>query len=230
MSKFKKFELPTAVEEAREEALSLLWLLREKGRDSRKDVEGSLDRHIRPGILAEMEKDGGLRVKGGKVLFTKKGEDKARDIVRRNRLAERMLTDLLMVPAEKIEADACRIEHVLSRGLSSAICTLLGHPEACPHGLPIPRGSCCAETRAKAAPVMRRLARLKAGETGVVSYLSFPERPDTQRLLSLGLVPGTRVRVEQRSPAFVVSAGENTIAMESAVAEGVFIRAAEEKS
>lgn len=68
------------------------------------------------------------------------------------------------------------------------------------------------------------LERLRAGARGRVVRLDAPDSPDAQRLLSLGLVPGAELSVEQRWPAFVVRVGDAVVAMESAVARGIFIR------
>lgn len=164
------------------------------------------------------------REEGGAAALTGEDESRAREVVRRLRLAERLLTDVLALGADDIAEDACRMEHVLSAGTSDAICTLLGHPRACPHGKPVPRGSCCESSRDTARALLMPLDQLKEGEEGRVAYLLSPDSPDAQRLLSMGLVPGSPVRLEQTRPAFVVSAGANTVAMETAVAAGIVVR------
>ena len=80
--------------------------------------------------------------------FTRKGEARARDVIRRHRLAERLFMDVLSIHDEdEIESSACKFEHILSPEVTDRMCTLLGHPKACPHGSPIPQGECCAEHR-----------------------------------------------------------------------------------
>lgn len=164
------------------------------------------------------------REEGGTGSLSGEDEARARQVVRRLRLAERLLTDVLALGADDIAEDACRMEHVLSAGTSDAICTLLGHPKACPHGKPVPRGSCCEASRDTARALLMPLDQMKEGEEGRVAYLLSPDSPDAQRLLSMGLVPGSPVRLEQTRPAFVVSAGANTVAMEAAVAGGIVVR------
>lgn len=166
-----------------------------------------------------LEREGGLSVS-----LSAEDERRAGEVVRRLRLAERLLTDVLALGADDIAEDACRMEHVLSEGTADAICTLLGHPKTCPHGKPLPRGACCAGARDTARALLLPLDQLAQGEAGRVAYLISPDSPDAQRLLSMGLVPGTSVRLEQRRPAFVVSAGANTVAMEEAVAAGIVVR------
>ena len=72
------------------------------------------------------------------------GRQRAADIIRRHRLAERLFTDSLAMDSEsEIEQQACKFEHILSTEATDKICTFLGHPRTCPHGAPIPPGPCC---------------------------------------------------------------------------------------
>ena len=78
------------------------------------------------------------------VEFTPRGRQRAADIVRRHRLAERLFTDSLALDSEsEIEQQACKFEHILSTEATDKICAFLGHPRTCPHGAPIPPGPCC---------------------------------------------------------------------------------------
>lgn len=81
------------------------------------------------------------------VELTARGRQRAADIIRRHRLAERLFTDCLALDSEtEIEQQACKFEHILSTGATDKICGFLGHPRTCPHGAPIPPGSCCEKT------------------------------------------------------------------------------------
>jgi putative ABC transport system ATP-binding protein len=78
------------------------------------------------------------------VELTSRGRQRAADIIRRHRLAERLFTDSLALDSEtEIEQQACKFEHILSREATDKICSFLGHPLTCPHGAPIPPGPCC---------------------------------------------------------------------------------------
>ncbi len=80
------------------------------------------------------------------VQLTARGRQRAADIIRRHRLAERLFTDSLALESEsEIEQQACKFEHILSPEATDKICTFLGHPRTCPHGAPIPAGQCCAK-------------------------------------------------------------------------------------
>jgi Mn-dependent DtxR family transcriptional regulator len=78
------------------------------------------------------------------VEFTPRGRQRAADIIRRHRLAERLFTDSLAMDSEtEIEQQACKFEHILSPEATDKICSFLGHPRTCPHGAAIPPGPCC---------------------------------------------------------------------------------------
>ena len=78
------------------------------------------------------------------VELTPRGRQRAADIIRRHRLAERLFTDSLAMDSEsEIEQQACKFEHILSPEATDKICAFLGHPRTCPHGAPIPPGACC---------------------------------------------------------------------------------------
>lgn len=77
------------------------------------------------------------------VSLTEEGKTKARNIVRRHRLAERLLVDILNIPKENIERVACGFEHSINAEVEEEICKLLKHPAFCPHGNSIPAGKCC---------------------------------------------------------------------------------------
>lgn len=80
------------------------------------------------------------------VALTVRGRQRAADIIRRHRLAERLFTDSLAMDSEtEIEQQACKFEHILSSEATDKICTFLGHPRTCPHGSPIPPGPCCGK-------------------------------------------------------------------------------------
>jgi putative ABC transport system ATP-binding protein len=79
----------------------------------------------------------------GEVRLTPNGTRRARDIVRRHRLAERLFKDTFSIEDSEAQTQACRFEHIISPELDQRICTFLGHPQTCPHGNPIPPGDCC---------------------------------------------------------------------------------------
>src|SRR5438132_4559996 len=80
------------------------------------------------------------------VELTPRGRQRAADIIRRHRLAERLFTDSLALDsATEFEQQPAKSEHILSPEATDKICTFLGHPRTCPHGAPIPPGACCGK-------------------------------------------------------------------------------------
>ncbi|MFY9560182.1 MAG: ATP-binding cassette domain-containing protein [Terriglobales bacterium] len=107
-------------------------------------------------------KPAGVSVGDGSAIvqLTTRGRQRAADIIRRHRLAERLFTDSLAMDSEtEIEQQACKFEHILSSEATDKICTFLGHPRTCPHGSPIPPGPCCGrhtETSRTSVALSRR--------------------------------------------------------------------------
>ena len=85
-----------------------------------------------------------VRLAENQVQLTDEGEVRARSVIRRHRLAERLFMDVLAIRDDAaVETNACTFEHILSPEVTDRICTFLGHPKTCPHGSPIPPGECC---------------------------------------------------------------------------------------
>jgi putative ABC transport system ATP-binding protein len=96
----------------------------------------------------------GVSVGDGSMIveLTTRGRQRAADIIRRHRLAERLFTDSLALDSEsEIEQQACKFEHILSPEATDKICTFLGHPRTCPHGALIPPGPCCGRADERSA-------------------------------------------------------------------------------
>jgi putative ABC transport system ATP-binding protein len=94
-------------------------------------------------LAARLAPRGAVAVQDSQVTLTPEGRIRARDIVRRHRLAERLFTDTFAIATSQADSHACRFEHIISPELDQKICTFLGHPTTCPHGSKIPPGSCC---------------------------------------------------------------------------------------
>ena len=84
-----------------------------------------------------------VELRDSQVQLTPGGSRRARDVVRRHRLAERLFTDTFAIEDSEAHNQACKFEHIISPELDQRICTFLGHPKTCPHGNPIPPGACC---------------------------------------------------------------------------------------
>jgi putative ABC transport system ATP-binding protein len=84
-----------------------------------------------------------VELRNGEVQLTPGGSQRARNVVRRHRLAERLFKDTFAIDESEVHNQACKFEHIISPELDQRICTFLGHPKTCPHGNPIPPGDCC---------------------------------------------------------------------------------------
>ena len=89
--------------------------------------------------VARMERDGLLRVENDRhLVMTPEGRRLATHVMRKHRLAERLLVDVIGLPWEDVHIEACRWEHVISEAVEKRLVTLLNAPSVCPHGNPIP--------------------------------------------------------------------------------------------
>jgi putative ABC transport system ATP-binding protein len=75
--------------------------------------------------------------------LTRQGERRAREVIRRHRLSERLFFEMFNIHEDLLDDNACKIEHSLSSEVTEKLCIFLKHPQTCPHGSPIPRGACC---------------------------------------------------------------------------------------
>ncbi len=138
-----------------DEVLEQMWSARERSANQATHREST---HFTPTqhrkLTLIMARIGMVTVEGNAVEFTPLGKERARSVIRRHRLAERLFTDVLSIRDEAaVESNACTFEHILSPEVTDRICTFLGHPATCPHGSPIPAGDCCEVASARPLPV-----------------------------------------------------------------------------
>ncbi|MFX1561834.1 MAG: metal-dependent transcriptional regulator [Promethearchaeota archaeon] len=156
------------------------------------------------------------------VCLTGKGRRLAMDVLRRHRIAERLLVDMLGVSWEKAHEIACEWEHLLTPELCERVLERLDVPLTCPHGNPIPSANGSLE-----AIPQESLADLDEGEEAVIDCVS-EESPELLRMIaSMGMLPGVLIRVIQVSSlgdTFLVEVGTAQFALSHAIAERVRIR------
>ena len=160
------------------------------------------------------------------LTLTASGHPEAARAVRRHRLAERLLADVLMTEEALLDEHACRLEHVLFDGLDNSICTLLGHPRFCPHGKPIPRGECCRQMRASVSPLIAPLCELEPGDRGHVAYIQMNNPRRLQKMMAMGVLPGVPITLLRRFPSFVFEAGYSQFAVDEDIAADIYVRLA----
>lgn len=214
----------TVESERIDEALELLWLLGEEGRyETERFMRSSDDPD--PSAVIEVLLSGGLaHVEHSGIKLTPKGFELAKGLIRRHRLAERLFTDVFDLPKDRIEEDACRMEHMLSEELTESVCTFLGHPPTCPHGKPIPRGECCKKYRVDVQPVVVRLTDFEVGQRGKIVFITPSEAARIGRLSSIGIIPGAVVRLVQRRPSVVIEIDETTVAIDPELGKEILIK------
>jgi DtxR family Mn-dependent transcriptional regulator len=216
-----------------EELLETVFTEHEEGRDQVAPVLArAAAAHAPDAAHADLEAlaaDGLLLLDGSRVALTAAGEARARDVVRRHRLTERLFRDLLAVSESTMEDQACELEHILSPEATESVCTLLGHPPTCPHGRPIPPGACCGAFQRTLRPLVTGLRHFELGATGRIVFIApkFHDRMD--RLAALGVIPGSEVRLHQRSPSYVIEIGETTIALDPEIAGEIFVKPVERR-
>jgi DtxR family Mn-dependent transcriptional regulator len=134
--------MQTAFSQEAEEYIEIIYKLQKRnGVAKTKDLAENL--HVVPGSITNtiehLESHGLVAHEPYRgVKLTKDGEKIALDILRRHRLAERLLTDILKAEWSSVHEDACRLEHALSKNVIDLLEKRLGHPKYCPHGNPIP--------------------------------------------------------------------------------------------
>lgn len=205
----------------RDELLEMLWRLKEFYTSDlatlrEHDSTGEYEEY-----LMEFSNNGIIHMRGESIELSELGLAKAEGLVRRHRLAERMLVDVLGKDPIETEQAACEFEHILAPELVDAICTLLGHPKTCPHGIPIPSGPCCQESRSQVASVVVPLTQLSVGTRSTIAFLNTNDRDRLDKLMAMGLVPGVGIKLMQRYPAMVVQVGHSQIAFEESVGEAI---------
>lgn len=174
--------------------------------------------------IRELTRSGYVTFSNDQISLSRKGEAEARGAVRRHRLAERLLADVLDVKRGILNEVSCRFEHLLHKGVEDEVCILLGHPRVCPHGKTIPLGKCCREYRKKAGKLVASLAELNPGEKGSIAYIHTSGEGELQKLLAMGAVPGSPVHLLQKFPSYVFKIGNSQFAVDKKIAGNIYVR------
>lgn len=129
------------------------------------------------------------------VKLTEKGLKIALQVVRRHRLAERLLTDILKVEWDKAHDAACKLEHGITDEIIKPLEKALKHPKTCPHGNPIPT-KCGGIIEEKSQPV----TKLNEREQGTIVKITDEESDLLHYLDKIGLVPGASIEIVEKAP------------------------------
>lgn len=154
-------------------------------------------------------------------ILTDKGSAAAAVLVRRHRLSERFLADMLGVPWDQIHDEACKFEHVISDTVEQKLLEALGNPTTCPHGNPIPGADGTVDSQ-NAEP----LAIMQPKSRGTIARITDESPEFLQYLAQLGLMPNAPVEVEEVAPfggPIVVKTRGASYAIGRGVADHIFV-------
>jgi DtxR family transcriptional regulator, Mn-dependent transcriptional regulator len=169
-------------------------------------------------MIGRLEHDGYVtKARDKSVEFTEEGHRQAEAMVRRHRLIERFLTDVLGIPWDEVHEEAERLEHAMSPVLEERMRAAIGDATTCPHGHPIVEGA-----REEGVP----LADVQPGASLRVLRFENEAEDLLHYLKDTGLHPGLEGKLESSAPdEIVVSSGEGTHALTRSVAETVSVHA-----
>lgn len=207
-----------------EEALSVIWEFIERKENNIDKICAEISNQFGKDSFEDLIKNKYLLSDKKGVILTPSGETIAKDLIRRQRLAERLLSDVLEIKEDVNSPIACEFEHILHKEVEESICTLLGHPRQCPHGSPIPEGNCCIKAKETVESIVLPLSKLKSNQKAKIVYILTGKQSQLHKLMSLGIRPGSIITVHQTFPSFVIQTGETQIAFENDVAGNIFAR------
>jgi len=206
--------------ERSQEILETLWInIVEEKKDAL-----SLGLAEREEAVTELVKNGCVDILKGEIRLKEKGKKEGEKIIRRHRLAERLLVDVLDMKKNLIHEVGCKFEHLLLEEVEENVCTLLGHPKICPHGKPIPPGRCCEKSAREVARVVCLLKDLEIEDRGTIAYLATNDSGRLNRLMAMGALPGISITMVQKFPSYVFQIGQSQFAVDQEMAEGIYVR------
>ena len=186
--------METALSQEAEEYIEIIYKLQKRNSIAKtKDLAESL--HVVPGSITNtiehLESHGLVRHEPYRgVKLTKEGERLALTIIRRHRLAERFLTDILKADWSTVHADACKLEHAMSKNVTDLLEEKLEHPKFCPHGNPIPTDAGLIEDLPTVA-----LTEANSNESYIVDRIINEENVNLEMLYDKGIKPQASIQV-----------------------------------
>jgi DtxR family transcriptional regulator, Mn-dependent transcriptional regulator len=180
--------------------------------------------------VARMERDGLVTVEGDRHLeLTGEGMRLATRVMRKHRLAERLLTDVIGLDWELVHAEACRWEHVMSETVERRLVELLGHPTESPYGNPIPGLAELGETASdELVEGLGLLADLAGAEQSSVRVRRISEElqkdePLMGTLRRIGAVPDKVIGVSTTQAGVLVGSGGESAELDLEAASHIFV-------
>jgi len=209
--------------EKAEEVLEALWLAVEENGQAFLDPEVMGFPTDDP-IYQELTGHALIEIRQGMIYFRPEGREEGKITIRRHRLAERLMMDVLNMRGDEGEYKACQFEHLLNEGADVKVCTMLNHPSTCPHGKPIPPGACCDEARAQGDLGIVALTEFKSGQEGEIAYIQTDDNKKMQKLMAMGVLPGNKITLVQSFPSYIFRVGYSEFAIDTNLAREIFVR------
>ncbi len=206
----------------KDEYLEKMWYMKEENKESLDDLREMMGESFDQGAMESLVADHMIEFDKivNKVSYTKEGEAAGKQLIRAHRIAERMIHDVM---GGDFERGACEFEHTVTPELVDGICTLLGHPKECPHGLPIPSGNCCVKMSHTAESSVCSLTDMKVGGTARVAYVSTKNDQQLHKIDGLQIRPGAIVKLHQVYPTYVVECEGVNIALDQDVTSNISV-------
>ncbi len=149
-------------------------------------------------MLKRLVRDGYIEMDNKRqVSLTESGNQAAEAVLRRHRLTERFLVDMLGMQWHQVHEEACRLEHFISGAVEARVIASLNNPTTCPHGNPIPGSVANARSYLKDQGAVR-LSTLSVNETATILCISEVVEDEEALILYMhekGLTPGTRLTI-----------------------------------
>ncbi len=209
--------------EKAEEVLEALWVAVEEEGQVFLDPEKMAFPADDP-VYRELTGQALIEVRKGMVYFRPEGREEGKVTIRRHRLAERLMMDVLNIRGDEGEDKACQFEHLLNEGADVKVCTMLNHPATCPHGKPIPPGTCCDDARAQGDLGIVPLTEFKSGQQGEIAYIQTEDNKKMQKLMAMGVLPGNKITLVQSFPSYIFRVGYSEFAIDTNLAREIFVR------
>ena len=172
-------------------------------------------------MVHRLEAEGYLERRGRGLALSPRGRGRAESVVRKHRLAERFLVEVVGLPWHRAHVEAGRWEHVISDEVERRFVEILGNPSTCPHGNPIPGAPPVAE-------LQHSLAEAKPGEQVRLARITEQVEIDLEALEYLsdhGLIPGVDATVRTKGPdgTLTLELGDTSIALGPALCRQLFV-------
>ncbi len=155
--------------------------------------------------VSRMQRDGLIELVNGRLLeFTSEGKRLAEQVMRRHRLAECMLVEVLKVPLNEVHEEACKWEHVISDAIEDRILNLLGRPSTSPFGNPIPGVS--DESTLGGSGKFKTLAEIDSANVEICRIAEPLQHDDVvfKDFVLAGLAVGSKVKVAKNSTGWSI--------------------------